>query len=92
MNPKLQKINGEIEKAKKRISEQQARLRELERQKTELENAEIVAIFRKEKLTEDDLAAFVRQRSASTLPDAPNPPAEARPAYQPEQEDNRNEE
>jgi len=92
MNPKLQKISGEIDKAKAKIAEQQARLRELERQRTELENAEIVAVFRKEKLTEDDLAAFVRQMSARSQPEAPTAPTGLSPAYQPKQEDIENEE
>lgn len=64
MNPKIKKVTEEIEKTKVKIAEQQARLRELERQKTELENAEIVAIFRKEKMTEDEFARFVSTMNA----------------------------
>lgn len=70
MNPKIQKVTEEIEKTKIKIAEVQARLRELERQKTELENAEIVAIFRKEKMTEDEFARFV---SAMSVKDTPAP-------------------
>ncbi|MFZ5975108.1 protein of unknown function [Geosporobacter subterraneus DSM 17957] len=68
MNPRIQKVMGEIEKTKTKIAEFQARLRELERQKTELENAEIVAIFRKEKMTEDEFARFVSAMSAKSVP------------------------
>lgn len=68
MNPRIQKVMGEIEKTKTKIAEFQARLRELERQKTELENAEIVAIFRKEKMTEDEFARFVSSMGAKTAP------------------------
>ncbi|AOT68773.1 DUF4315 family protein [Geosporobacter ferrireducens] len=68
MNPRIQKVMGEIEKTKTKISEFQARLRELERQKIELENAEIVAIFRKEKMTEDEFARFVSALGAKAAP------------------------
>ena len=46
MNGKIQKGEAEIEKVKAKISTQQARLRELEQQKTELENTEIVGMVR----------------------------------------------
>ena len=91
MNPKLQKVTGEIEKLKAKITEHQSRLRELERQKTELENAEIVAIFRKEKLTENDFAAFVRQMSGHSEPEPSTAPAEARHADPFRQEDDEDE-
>lgn len=68
MNPKIKRVMEEIEKTKVKLAEQQARLRELERQKTELENAEIVAIFRKEKMTEDEFARFVSTMSAKSVP------------------------
>ena len=38
---KLTKLQMEIDKIKQKISEQQTRLRELEQQKTEIENTEI---------------------------------------------------
>ena len=38
MNSKIDKVCAEIEKVKSKISEQQSRLRVLERQKTELQN------------------------------------------------------
>ena len=40
------KIQAEIDKVKAKISEQQARLRELEQKKLEAENSEIVDIVR----------------------------------------------
>lgn len=49
MNKKLSKILAEIEKAKEKLSEQQGKLRELERQKTELENTEMVELIRSTK-------------------------------------------
>ena len=44
MNPKIEKLEKEIDKTKTRIAEMQARLRDLEKQKTELENTDYVAI------------------------------------------------
>ena len=40
MNPKIEKLAKDIEKTKAKIAEQQARLRDLEKQKTELENTD----------------------------------------------------
>ena len=46
MNPKIEKLEKEIDKTKNKIAEMQARLRDLEKQKTELENTDYVAIAR----------------------------------------------
>lgn len=54
MNQKIQKIVTEIEKVKGKITTQQARLRELEQQKTELENTEIVGMVRGLEVTPED--------------------------------------
>ena len=43
---KSAKIEAEIEKVKGKIAEQQARLKELEQRRTEVENSEIVDIVR----------------------------------------------
>ena len=43
---KSQKIQAEIDKVKAKISEQQARLKDLEKNKQEAENSEIVDIVR----------------------------------------------
>ena len=42
---KIDRINAEIEKTREKISEQQAHLKELLAQKTELENLQIVSTF-----------------------------------------------
>ncbi|MDL2232159.1 DUF4315 family protein [Ruminococcaceae bacterium OttesenSCG-928-L11] len=63
-NPRIEKVSGDIRKTKEKIAGLQEHLRELEHKKTELENAEIVAVFRKEKLSDKDFAALVRQMSA----------------------------
>ena len=60
MNQKIAKINAEIDKTKAKIFEFQSRLRDLERQKTEIENTEIVELVRGVDATPQELAAFIR--------------------------------
>lgn len=60
MNSKIVKINTEIDRTRARIAEFQARLRELERQKTEIENTKIVELVRGVDATPQELAAFIR--------------------------------
>jgi len=60
LNPKIIKVNTAIEKTKEQITELNAKLRDLEKQKTQLENDEIVAMFRREKLNEDEFAALLQ--------------------------------
>jgi hypothetical protein len=62
MNTRLQRVLTEIEKTKGKIAAYQEKLKSLEQQKIELENAQIVALFRKEKLTGNDLAAFIQSK------------------------------
>jgi hypothetical protein len=66
-NEKIIKVDEQIVKTKKTILKQQARLRELERQRVNLEDAEIVARFREGIMTEDDLAA-ARQKAGRGVP------------------------
>lgn len=60
MNHKLQKVQTEIERTKEKIAFQQARLRELEQQKTELENLEIVGMVRGLSVAPEELAAMIQ--------------------------------
>ena len=60
MTPKIERVAKEIDKTKGKIADLQNRLRDLERQKTNLENEKIVAMFRREKLSEDEFAALLR--------------------------------
>lgn len=67
MNQKIQKIVNEIEKVKGKIATQQARLRELEQQKTEIENTEIVGMVRGLEVTPEELASIIQAfRSGNT--------------------------
>ena len=56
MNAKIQRVGREIDKTKAKISEQQAKLRELEKQRAELENLEIVDIVRGQNISFSELA------------------------------------
>jgi len=60
LNPKLQKITDEIEKIKRKTAGYQSRLRELERQRTEIENADIIAMVRGVDIKPEDFTDFVR--------------------------------
>lgn len=60
MNHKLQKVQTEIERTKEKIAFQQTRLRELEHQKTELENLEIVGMVRELSVAPEELAAMIQ--------------------------------
>ena len=60
MNAKIQKISNEILKIKEKISEFQAKVKDLEKQKTELENADIINAVRGSDITLADLAAMLK--------------------------------
>ena len=60
MNPKIKKIDAEYEKNAAKITELQARQRELEKQRLELENLDIIGIVRNMGLTPDQLAALIQ--------------------------------
>ena len=58
-NNKLDRIDAEIAKTREKISEQQARLKELLAQKTELENLQIVQLVRSMRLSPAELTALL---------------------------------
>ena len=60
LNNKLQKVLTEIDRTKEKIAVQQTRLRELEQQKTELENVEIVGMVRGLSVAPEELAALIK--------------------------------
>lgn len=65
MNQKLQRIIRDIERAKAKITELQALLPELERQKTELENVELIKLFRTANISPADFTAFMETYKAN---------------------------
>ena len=89
MNAKLQKIIRDIERTRSKIEELQTLLPELEKQKTELENAEIIKAFRSADVAPGDFAAFIEAYKANMG----GTPLPVRPAPQPNvTEDRYNEE
>ena len=60
MNPKIRKIDTEYEKNAAKITELQERQRELEKQRLELENLDIIGLVRSMGLTPDQLAALIQ--------------------------------
>ena len=65
MNAKINRVNNDIEKSKGKIAAEQTRLRELEKQKTELENLEIVSAVRGTNISFADLAQLLKQANTS---------------------------
>ena len=62
------KIQAEIDKARARLAEQQAQVRELEKKRTEIENMEIVEIVRGLSIPLDDLSAILQNLKGGSVP------------------------
>ena len=60
MNSKINRIDTEIAKTKQKISGLQDHIRELEQQKTELENTDIVGLVRGSGMTAQELSAVLQ--------------------------------
>ena len=86
-NTKLDRIEKDIAKTRAKILEQQSRLKALEAQKTEEENAQIVQLVKAVNLDQTQLAAFLYAYANGEIV-LPQPEAD----YTAEQEDAENEE
>lgn len=64
MNAKIERVSKDIQKTKDKINEFQTKLRELERQKTELENLEIVDAVRGMDISLSDLSDLLKTAKA----------------------------
>ena len=71
MNPKIEKTVREIERTKVKIAELQALLPDLERQKTDLENTEIIRLVRSVSVPPGELEDFIRSYRAESMRPAP---------------------
>ena len=60
MSKKRERLLLDISKTKEKIIDLQEKLHELEQQKTELENTEIVALVRSTKMNTTELSAFLK--------------------------------
>ena len=68
MNTRIERVSAEIVKTKDKISRQQARLRELEKQRDELENMEIIDTVRGMDISFADLAHLLKAAKSQTGP------------------------
>ena len=68
-NPRLDKVRSDIIKTKGKISDCQAKLRTLEKLKTELENESFINIIRSERVSDIELSAIMQSlRKERTKP------------------------
>ena len=81
---KIERIDREIQKTREKITEYQNKLKDLEAQKTEAENLQIVQLVRAMKLTPQELNAMLK--------DGGIPGMEPAPDYNEGQEDTKHEE
>lgn len=92
MNAKIERVSKDIQKTKDKINEFQTKLRELEKQKTELENMEIVDAVRGMDISLVDLAALLKAaKSGGATSGQVGPKLEA-PAITEKTEENEDEE
>ena len=70
---KIDKLDKELEKAREKAAEWQAKIRELEKQKQEEENSQIVQAVRSLKLTPAQLMAFLNDPKNSLTAATPAP-------------------
>ncbi len=68
MNAKISKLRKERDKNCGKITELQARNREIDGQITELENTDIIGLVRSHGLTPEKLAELIRQMQGKPLP------------------------
>lgn len=71
---KLERIEKDLDKARQRMAEAQAKVKELEIQRTDEENAMIVQMVRKMKMSPDELAVFL-DKNKNDLTDPGKKPA-----------------
>lgn len=70
---KIDRINREIKKTREKISAYQTKLKDLEAQKTEAENLEIIQLVRSVQLTPAELRTLLKESpipGMKTVPDA----------------------
>lgn len=82
MNAKIKKINKEYKKNAEKIVELQTRQAELEKQRTELENLDIIGLVRGVGLSPDQLAALIRSASGVSAANASQPQEPEEPAHE----------
>ena len=76
MNSKIKKLMSENEKDQAKLAVIQARIDDRNAQIQEIENTEIIGVYREYNLTPDQFAALIQQIKAGGIP-APQPEQEA---------------
>ena len=66
MNPRIRKAIDDIERTRTKITELQALLPELERKKTDLEDAEIIRLVRRASVRPGDLYTFMESMNQTS--------------------------
>ena len=92
MNAKIERVSKDIQKTKDKINEFQTKLRELEKQKTELENMEIVDAVRGMDISLTDLADLLKAAKAGGATSGQVGPKLEAPADTEKKEENEDEE
>lgn len=77
-NSKINRIDKEMQKTREKITEYQNKLRELQAQKTEVENLEIIQMVRAVRLTPQELAALLK---SDTIPGMIRMPQEEKEVF-----------
>jgi chemotaxis receptor (MCP) glutamine deamidase CheD len=88
-NPKIEKQQGEIEKTKAKIAGHTAKLREQEKHLRNLEDLEIVAQFRKERMSDENLKILASDVPRH-LPKASLPPSDTEVSSESIEEESQN--
>ena len=88
---KIEKIEMEMQKTREKIAEQQNRLRELDRQKTEAENLQIVQLVRSLRITPQELKAYLQGDEQTTAAVTATADNHTNPYTTTKQEDNEDE-
>lgn len=76
-NPRIEKQRAEIQKTKAKIAEFTMRLRGQEKQLRSLEDLEIIAQFRKERMSDENLSLLASD-APRHIPEANLPPADTK--------------
>ena len=69
MNPKIPRLRAELEKNKEKISELQAKNRELEKQIRQLEDTDIIGMIRRQSMTIEQFAELFQKMRGQQLHD-----------------------
>lgn len=70
---KIEKIEKEMQRTREKITEYQNRLKELDAQKTEAENLQIVQMVRSMRMSPQELKAFLSGSAEQAAPTAYSP-------------------